>query len=117
MADFDFITLIVPTILAAVVSFIILGINKLGKTSEGTLTGTIRLEHVQTNLDGLESKMDKGFEKIESLLNEQEKENRMAFNKVWTRFEELHADIKLHEYRLNQMDRQASRQGDEKAAV
>jgi len=117
MAEFDWITLIVPTILAAIVSFVILGINKLGKTSEGTLSGTIRLEHVQTNLDGLEQKMDKGFGKIEQMLNEQERENRTAFNKVWGRFEELNTDIKLHEYRLNQLDRRRGLEGGDKSSV
>jgi hypothetical protein len=61
--------------------------------------------------------MDKGFEKIENILNENDRENRATFNKIWQKFEELNTDIKLHEYRLNQHDHKRGTNGGERSPV
>lgn len=39
MTEYDYLTLVVPTALAAIISFVIMGINRFSKTSEGALTG------------------------------------------------------------------------------
>lgn len=105
MADFDYITILLPTIFASVITFVVLGIKKLGSASEGTLSGTIKLENVEVNIEGLEKKVEKGFDHIEELIDKNDRENRLTFSKVWARFEEMGVDVKLHEYRLDQVER------------
>jgi peptidoglycan hydrolase CwlO-like protein len=117
MAEVDYLTIILPTVIASIVTFVVLGIKKLGSTSEGALSGSIKLENVQNNVQNLETKMDKGFEKIEHILNEKDKEDRMVFDKIWGRVEELNSDMNLHEYRLNQLDRRRGMTGGDKSAI
>lgn len=105
MGEFDYLTIILPTIIASVTTFVVLGVKKLGSASEGTLSGTIKLENVQANVGGLEHKMDKGFDRIEELINNADKENRSTFNKLWERIEQLNTDMRLHEYRLDRSER------------
>ena len=111
----DYLTIILPTVLASIVTFAVLGIKKLGSASEGTLSGTIKLENVQTNVTGLEKKMEKGFERIEELIKTTDTENRHTFNKVWESLEEVRSDIRLSAYRIDQVERK--RNGGDKAAI
>jgi hypothetical protein len=115
MPELDYLTVLLPVILSAVLSAVIglifMAVTRMGKNTEGTLSGSIRLENVRTNLDGLDGKMEKGFDKITDMLESQEKETRMAFDKVWTRFEDINSEIKLHEYRLNEFDRRRYKNG------
>ena len=67
MAEFDFISILVPSLIAGGISFTLLAINKFSKTSEGTLTGTIRLEHVSTGLTNVEDKLDEILKRINEM--------------------------------------------------
>jgi len=94
MAELDFVSIIIPGIISAVIAFIILGINKLGKTSEGTLTGTIRLENVTSGMKQMEERIDKNFERVQQSLT-----------KIWDELEEIKSGHRLNTYRLDKIER------------
>lgn len=105
MADFDFISIVLPTILAISASFIIMFVSKTSKAADGTLSGTIKLEHVQTGLTGLENRMNDRFERVEELITNKDTETRQSFQKVWDRLEKIEMETKLHSFRLDQIDK------------
>lgn len=107
MAEFDLTSLgwILPLLVSFALPFILLGINKQTKTSEGTISGTIRLEGVKSNVDELKTGMEKGFDKLEQMLNEKAKENKNDFDSIAKQIQDLKADVNLHEYRLKELER------------
>jgi hypothetical protein len=104
MAELDLATLL-PTILVIVVSFVMVGVTKLSKTSDNTIKGTIQIEHMQLGLSGLESRINDQFEKLEDLINRKDRDNRDSFQKVWERLEKIESETKLHSFRLDMIDK------------
>lgn len=82
-----------------------LGVKKLGKTSEGTLSGTIRLEHVSAGLEQLEERIAKNFDKMEVLITQRETESKASLNKIWQVLDELKSDHRLNTYRIDKLER------------
>jgi hypothetical protein len=117
MVDFDPTILgwILPMLVSFALPFILLGINKSTKTSEGTISGTIRLEGVKSNVDELKTSMEKGFDKLEQTLNEKARENKNDFDVIARQLQDLRADVNLHEYRLKELERR--RNGGNNSAV
>lgn len=111
MVEFDFVSIIIPSAIAGIISFVLLGVKKLGQTSEGTLSGTIKLEHVTAGLEDLETRLNKQFDKMESLISQREAESKQSLNKIWDRLEELNANQKLSTYRLDKLERNSSNAG------
>jgi hypothetical protein len=109
MAELDPISWVLPLIISTVIPFALLSINRFSKTSEGTLTGTIRLEGLKSNVDDTKEAMQIGFNKLEELINRKDGENKESFLTIHRRLEIMATDLKLHEYRLNQIDRQSGR--------
>lgn len=85
------------------------GLSKFTKTSEGTLTGTIKLEHVQDGLGSLEARMDKGFTRIENLITQKDSEHARQYQKIWDRLEAIESQTKLHSFRLDQIEKNQER--------
>lgn len=108
MAEVDPIQWILPMIVAIIVPFILLSISRVTKTSEGTISGTIRLEGVKSNVDELKTGMEKGFDKLEAMLNQKAQENRDDFDSIKNRMQELAAMLNLHEYRIEQLEKMKS---------
>lgn len=75
------------------------------------------MEAVKTDMRSQANTIEKGFNKIEITLNEQEKENRLLFDKLWHALDEINVAIKLHEYRLNQLDRNRQQTTGDKSAI
>lgn len=83
---------------------LLLSWNRFTKTSEGTLTGTIKLEGLKTNVDDVRDTMEKGFDKIEVLLNRRDDEMRKEFARHWDRIEQISTRLELYGYRLSQIE-------------
>ena len=96
---------ILPLVFSIVVPFVLLSWNRFTKTSEGTLTGTIKLEGLKTNVDDVRDTMEKGFDKIETMLNRRDEEMRKEFSRHWDRIEQISTKLELYGYRLNQIER------------
>lgn len=106
MAEFDFITILIPVILSAIVSFVLLGVNKLGKTSDYTLSGTIKLEHVAIGLEELKEELNKKFERLE--------ESRSG---IYDRLNKIETDLKLDTYRIEKLERNENGRGGNRSAI
>ena len=104
MVEIDIISVIVPAALAAVFSFIIMGVNKLGKASEGTLSGTIKLEHVSAGLEDLETRIERRFDKMELLITQRETESKQSLNEVWKRLDTLTRGHDLNTWRIDELE-------------
>ena len=115
MVEVDFITIILPAVIAGVISAIFMGAKKLGRTSEGTLTGTIKLEHVSSELGELEKRIEKSFDKIENLILTKEREQRDSIEKVWERLDLLTRGHDMNTYRLDEIE--GKKKGGERSAV
>lgn len=78
--EFNWLTIVVPIIITGIISVgISLGLkfaNKVDKTGEGTLTGTIRLEYVNKGLAEVSQKLDKQSDKLDTLSKE-------VYNNSW----------------------------------
>jgi uncharacterized membrane-anchored protein YhcB (DUF1043 family) len=111
LAEIDLTNVIIPLIVGIVVPFIIIFLSKFGKTQEGTLTGTIRLEGLQNNVEETRVTMDKGFNKIETSLNSRESEIRSEFQIINKEVTDLCRRVSLSEYRIDRLERERGWQG------
>lgn len=121
--EIDFVTLLVPTIISAIITFILIGIKKFTRTEEGTLTGAIKLERVQTDMASVENRMTRAFDRIETMINQKEKDDTQAIQALEKRVEELSTNLRVHDYRLDMYSRelerlrQSNRNGGDKAPI
>ena len=90
MAEFDFVTILGPTLISAIIAFIILGLQRLTRQGDDTTTHTVKVQNIEIKVTGFERK----FEDIDH-----------KFNDVWRRINEDSAKISLHEYRLDRLDK------------
>lgn len=97
--------IIITIILGIGVPLLLFSMKSFGKTQEGTLTGTIELKGVKSNLDEVKETMDKGFEKMEGLLNKRDEQMRIEFSKTNEKIEQLSTKVSLQEYRLTSLER------------
>lgn len=102
-----------PIILSIVVPMsvaIALGwFKKVNKTADGTLSGTIKLEHVQSEQLDMKSEMNKGFDRMEAYMKERDKRHDEQFNKVWEKMSEVNTTVKLNTYRIESLERERIR--------
>lgn len=108
MAEFDYGSVFIPVLLSIAASFGLFAATRFSKTSEGTLTGTVKIAHVELTIQGLERRLDERLERLEDLIKDGEKDRKTSLEKVYERLEKLEAQILLHSYRLNQMDTDSS---------
>lgn len=99
-------TISIITLAAAIgIPFILFSLKGFRNTAEGTLTGTIRLEGLKTNVVETKEEMQKGFERIESILNKRDEKIDRMFIDVNRRIEELFQKVVLNEYRIKSLER------------
>lgn len=104
MTEFDFSGILLPVLLSISASIALFAITRYSKTSEGTLTGTVKIAHVELTMAELERRIDERLERLENLIKEGERERRDVMARIYERIEKLEAKILLHDYRLNQVD-------------
>lgn len=93
MAEIDFLSILLPAIVGGVISLVVLGIKKFGQTSEGTLTGTIRLEHVSAGMKDMEERIEKRFEKIDD-----------SMRRIWEKLDKLNEGHQKNTWRLDRIE-------------
>lgn len=113
MADLEYASVIIPVLLSIAASVGLFALTRFSKTSEGTLTGTVKIAHVELTVQGLEKRLDERLGKIEDLLRYNEVERRQDLAKVYERLEKIETESRIHGYRLDQMDRQSGRNSNE----
>lgn len=102
-------------IAAMVMSLLIYAMTKFSKTSNSTLTGTVRLEAVIKDFDEyknsiskdmarISDEFSKGFDKIEKTLDIIERENRENVEKMWDRLDAINTQVALNRYRLDRLE-------------
>lgn len=111
MVEVDLTTTILPLVVAIVVPFVLLSINKFSKTSEGTVTGSIRLEGLRSNVDEVKEEMMKGFARVENILEKREAKWNAHFNNIDISIQEITKTLTLHEYRLDLAEKDRMRRG------
>ena len=101
----DFLGTWLPLIGAGIISLVVLligkGLGKFDKTSEGTLTGTIKLEHVSAGLDNLEDRINKLFDKQESHAESRDRDVTVRFQRVYDKIDEMKFTIQENSYKIN----------------
>lgn len=93
MAEFDYLSLL-PTIIAIVVSFVMVGVTKLGKTSDSALTGKVKIGQIEINL-----------ERVEKEISEVKEDAKDSLAKICTRLEKIETEIRVHRYRIGRLDK------------
>lgn len=83
--------------------------KKVNKTAEGTLSGTIKLEHVQNEQLDLKVEMNKGFDRMETFMSERDRKNHDEMTKIWDKMSEINTTVKLNSYRLDSLERERIR--------
>lgn len=111
---------IIPTIIAAVVSFIIVALNRFTKTSDNTISGTVEIRGLQENFNNLRKDMEKSFDKLEYNIEERDENLRNQIEKIKDKISSNRADIDLNRYRIQQLEdkaRNGNRNGGVKSPV
>lgn len=111
---------IIPTIIAAIVSFIVVGLNRFTKTADSTITGIIEIKGLQENLSNLKDDMEKSFEKVEKSLNDKDENLRIQIEHVKDKLAFIRGDIDLNRYRIQQLEdknKNGNRNGGAKSPV
>ena len=107
--EIDSVATYLPMIIAIALPLLLYSLTKFGKTSEGTITGTIRLEGLKSNMDEIKDEMRDGLNEIKQMVTSSNKEARNEFEKISTRIGQIEGKVSLHEFRLNQAERQRNR--------
>jgi hypothetical protein len=105
MVDIDPTGFIITLAIGVGVPLLLFSMKGFGKTAEGTLTGTIRLEGLKSNVVEVKDEMSKGFDRIEAILNKRDEEMRKSFNDTNSRIEQLTQKVVVQEYRLKSLER------------
>ena len=83
--------------------------KKVSKTADGTLSGTIKLEHVQSDMSGIKLEMSKGFDRMEEFARERDRKHDESMSKMWTKMSEIDSSVKLNNYRIESLERERIR--------
>ena len=119
-AQSDYLSWIIPSILAAIISFIIVALNRFSKTSDSTITGTIEIKGLQENLSRLQNDMERSFEKVERSLNDKDENLRIQIEHVKDKLASIRGDMDLNRYRIQQLEdknRNGNKNGGMKSAI
>jgi BMFP domain-containing protein YqiC len=108
LVEVDTATIIIP-LLAIVVPVIMIFLSKFGKTSDNTLTSGVRLEGLKANVDNIKEEMERGFNRLEIVVNERYSEMRREFDKTNNKVNEMSNRIDIHEYRLERLEKERDR--------
>ena len=105
MVEIDPTGFIITLVIGVGVPLLLFSMKGFGKTAEGTLTGTIKLEGLKTNVVEIKEEMQKGFDRMEATLNKRDEEMRKSFNETHEKIQELSAKVSLQEYRLTSLEK------------
>jgi len=108
---------ILPIIVSIAMPPLLIIASKFVKTADSTLTGTIRLETVSTEVSGMKDEIKQGFDKLEALINKKDDDNRKEFNKIWEVIRKVTATQEVQDYRLNTLDSQKTKSGGGKSPI
>jgi uncharacterized membrane-anchored protein YhcB (DUF1043 family) len=111
LVEIDLTNVIIPLVVGIIVPFIIIFLSRFGKTQEGALTGTIRIEGLKTNIEETRETMDRGFNRIETLLNNRDTEMRTEFARAKERINDIGNEVQLNRYRIDRLERERGWQG------
>jgi len=106
---FDFAGILLPVLLSISATVILFAVTRYQKTSEGTLTGTVKIAHVELTMQGLEKRLEDRLNRMETLIRDGEDDRKESFSKVYDRLEKIESRLLLHSYRLDQMDKDSGR--------
>jgi len=105
MVEIDPTGFIITLVIGVGVPLLLFSMKGFGKTAEGTLTGTIKIEGLRANVVEIKDEMQKNFDRLESILNKRDEETRKNFQDVNSRIEQITAKTVLFEYRLRSLER------------
>lgn len=86
----DWETLVLPGIISGIIAFLILGLQRFGRTSDDTVEHTIQVKNIEVKVTGFEAK----FRDLDDTDRE-----------IWRKLDEINAKVGLHEYRLDRLDK------------
>jgi hypothetical protein len=111
LVEIDLTNVIIPLVVGIVVPFVIIFLSKFGKTQEGTLTGAVRIDVLNSKIEGTRETMDRGFSKMEALLSNRDIEMRTEFSNAKERINDLSNEVQLNKYRIERLERERGWQG------
>lgn len=103
--SFDFISIVLPVVLSAIVTFVGIAISKFSRTSFNAVTGTVRIEGLQEQMIDMKKTIKDGLDEVEGRLDRKDEYFRLEFNRIWSRIEENSKSISLHDYRLDEIQK------------
>src|SRR5690349_17550632 len=105
MVEIDPTGFIITLVIGVGVPLLLFSMKGFGKTAEGTLTGSIKIEGLRSNVVEVKEEMNKGFDRIEAMLNRRDEEMRKSFSETNKQIQDLSAKVSLQEYRLSSLER------------
>lgn len=109
MVEVDLTTIVLPILIPVGIGLFFAFVKKVGKTADGTLTGTLEIKHVQTDLSSFKMQIEKGFEKLEAGMAERETKHDNELNKIWEKMSDINTTVKLNSYRIESLERERIR--------
>lgn len=82
MAEQDLLINLLPSILAIIITFVVLGVKKVGSTANSGIVGTTEIKHLHETLVEIKQRLEN----------------------VCNRLDEVEGDLKLHSYRLDRWE-------------
>src|SRR5438094_604712 len=107
----DPLTYIIPSFISAVIAFVILGLNRFTKSSDTTITGTVRIEGLQVDLQNTKKDTEKQFDKLETSMHTRDLDLQVQFAKVNEKLDTISSNTRIQEYRLNQLENKTNKNG------
>jgi hypothetical protein len=96
---------VMGVIVAIAIPLVLFSMGRFNKTSEGTLTGSIKIEGLKNNVEQVQEAMDKGFGKVEALINKRDEEMKIVTQRMWESINQNSSKLSLFEYRIKQLER------------
>lgn len=106
---------LLPLIAVIAMPLILVAFKAFSKTSEGTISGTIKLDNVKADLTDVKIHSDKRFDRVEELIERKDDEHSQAFRQMWERIEKLTTDYKIHDYIIKEL--KSTKNGGTSAAI
>jgi hypothetical protein len=94
-----------PTIVAIVIGWF----KGVKNTETGTLTGSVKLEYLGTDVVTLKAEMKNGFDRMEEFQKERDRRHDEENNRMWAKLSEIDSTVKLNSYRLDSLERERIR--------
>jgi len=105
LVEIDPTQIIITLLIGVGVPLLLFSMKGFRNTSEGTLTGSIEIKGLKSNVTDVKEEMQKNFDKMEMLLSRRDDEVKASFNEVHRRIEDLSQKVMLNEYRLKSLER------------